>query len=488
MNDGYLDGGAELKVDGQVAIQGEFYWQDGMIIGTGTVEIEPGAELIAVSGTALSLRTDLKNQGLLLLESNSSLQIYQSTVENGSGALLDIESDVTILLATAGAIINSGTVSRSGGTGDSWVSGSTESFVSTGRLQIESGRLNLYSGTIQGVVDIGAGAVFQQSGITNISPYMSNQGEGTFEITGRVVLGENNNDVITINNLIFDSVFGDAISGPGDLHINDSFIWRKGEISGLGDVYTFPNSVTILEGSGMKSIHERRLWIGGALETGSMLDLSLGSGAELLIDGNSDWIHTGSGTIRRSYGGTSDVVIEKNFRKKGNGALTVETDLTCSGTMFLEEGELAVRGAFNFAETGTIIGGGTDTENDFYNRRLNFISASSVTLAGTIEVDADGAPAYFGIRGSVSIQPTFKVLIDVSNTGSIPAERLTFETGGVELGGTLEVNVQTFPPEGVQYRVVSTLDGIGRFDSITGADVFYSIIEDERGVLLSRQN
>ena len=164
----------------------------------------------------------------------------------------------------------------------------------------------------------------------------------------------------------------------------------------------------------------------------------------------------------------------------------MEADFICAGEMFLDEGVLTVKGAFNLQETGKIIGGGTDTDNEINYRRLQVSEAPSAVLAGTIDVDADGAPAFMSILGAVTIQPTFNVLIDVSNMNPIPTERLSFLTGGVALAGTLDVNVMNFPPEGAQYRVVSTIDGTGQFDAINGANVFNTIQEDSLGVLLIR--
>lgn len=90
------------------------------------------------------------------------------------------------------------------------------------------------------------------------------------------------------------------------------------------------------------------------------------------------------------------------------------------------------------------------------------------------------------ILGAVTIESTFRVLIDIDNNDPIPAERLQFVTVGVALNGVLDVNVMgTFPsPEGAEYHVVSTIDGVGGFDEINGADIFDTIQADALGVLL----
>lgn len=73
-----------------------------------------------------------------------------------------------------------------------------------------------------------------------------------------------------------------------------------------------------------------------------------------------------------------------------------------------------------------------------------------------------GEEAYMSILGAVTIESTFKVLVDIKKDETIPAERLEFITGRVNL------------------------DGTGVF-TINGADWFTTITQDDRGVLLSRQ-
>ena len=56
----------------------------------------------------------------------------------------------------------------------------------------------------------------------------------------------------------------------------------------------------------------------------------------------------------------------------------------------------------------------------------------------------------------------------------------------IALAGKLDVNVTDFPVPGDQFRVVSTINGTGKFDSIVNAGVFTIIQEDASGVLLIR--
>ena len=90
------------------------------------------------------------------------------------------------------------------------------------------------------------------------------------------------------------------------------------------------------------------------------------------------------------------------------------------------------------------------------------------------------------IQGLVDLTPTFLVELDIMLPGDILFESLNFITGGQKLAGTLAVSTVNFPDPGTEIRVVFTQVGTGKFDNITGDEVFTGRVEDERGVLLTR--
>lgn len=483
---GKLIGGAELQVDGTVSITKELGWEDGSITGSGTVKVEKEARINTGGGVSrLLLKGNLINSGVFAFGAEVKLDVNGGTFENASGADLDFQGDNAVLSAFSGGTINNlGNIIKSGGDGSASITSSDNPFTSSGFIEIERGNLLISGGDLDGIIDVSIDAELRQTGTTLIRPSLISKGDGIIEITGTVTLGEQAGDLIRLNNVVFDSwnTTG-GISGPGDLRIDNSLIWRKGGITGAGNV--FINGANVLfEGTGTKLLSERIFDVDGSMETESLINLTLVNGGQIIIDMSSEWIHTGGGRIKKSTGATPGITILGTFRKKGTGAFVVETDFTCAGQMYLEEDVLTVQGSFDLQGTGKIIGGGTDADSE--NRRLILIDAPSAILAGTIEVDSDGNPAIMSILGSVTIEPTFKVLIDFVNTGSIPAERLIFETGGVALAGTLDVTVAAFPDAG-SYRVVSTIQGTGSFDTISSStDVFNTVQEDDLGVLLIR--
>lgn len=487
IEEGILTGGAELQIDGTVILTDKLDWKDGDITGTGTMEIERNAEVHAGGGndSQLTLKATLNNMGVFNIVSGVTININGGTIENKGK--VDFQSDDAWLTTFAGGkILNSGDLVKSAGFGDAWISsGDADSFVSNGYINIESGNLNVRGGDLSNVIDIDKGAELHQSGNTLIRLPFYNRGEGTFEIGGSITLGENAGEEIKIRNVVLDSWQSEnSITGPGDLTILNSLVWHAGGISGAGKVMIHGDANATLEGTGSKRISERIFEVHRSLESESLLNLTMSKGAQLHIVRTAKWTHTGGGNIRKGEGDMPAIIITETFTKKGSGALVVETDFICAGTMFLEEDVLTVKGAFELQESGKIIGGGTDTDNEVNNRRLQVPEATSAILAGTIELDANGAPAHMSILGEVTIASTFKVLIDADPFESIDAERLTFETGGVELAGTLDVNVKTIPPNGSQYRVISTVNAKGSFDTIEGTNIFTEVREDDQGVLL----
>jgi len=488
-DNGKLTSGAELQVNGSTEINGEFNWQGGNITGSGTVEIGNGAVVQAGGESNLNMNAQLINRGVFAIITEHTININGGIFENEQGATIDFQGNGSLVAFSGGRISNSGDVIKSAGDGFSYFYGSSpESFVSTGYLTVEQGMLYLRDCDLNGVINIEEDAELHQAGTTIIRQSLISRGEGKFEIGGKITLGEQAGDLVKLNHVVLNSILSSSISGPGDLSIDGSLLWQKGEMSGSGMVIIGGLADAKLEGSGFKIISERLFVIEGSLETESLLDLRLSNGAQIRLNRFSEWLHTGSGSIRKGPGDRPAIMINKTFRKHGTGALTVEADFICAGEMFIDDGILTVKGNFDLQESGKLVGGSTNANNEINYRRLQVPEAPSAILAGTIDVDANGEMGYLSILGAVTIMPTFKVLIDIDNNNRVPAERLTFPTGGVALDGTLEVKVKgvNLPPAGAKYRVVLTTDGTGKFDAINGAEIFSEIQEDASGVLLIR--
>ena len=493
IENGIMIKGANLQVDGKVMVTGQFDWVAGDIIGDGTLEVSNSGS-IATDGddidTQLRIGTTFINNGLLTIKDGARILIDGKTFDNKSGAEVDFQGDDVSLTTVKGGIINNmGTIVKSQGDGFAYISPSgTENFVNTGTLRVEQGTLNLRDGKLIGQIDIAEDAVLSQSGNTLITGLHGNSGDGVFEIGGTLILAEQAGALVRLRQVVLDSRTGGGISGPGNLEIRGSLVWYSGSMTGAGKITVDTGSKTQLKGERSKIISERLLLILGTLETDTQLNLKMENEAELKIDPFTTWTHTGSGKISKGLGGNPTIAMEGTFIKNNPGNLEIAADFDCKKEMYLNEGTLSAKGQFSLQSSGKIIGGSSDRDLEANYRRLILIDATSATLAGTIDVDADGELAYMSILGAATLEPSFTVLIDIDTSDPMPAERLTFTTGGATLNGTLEINVTgTFPPPaGAQYQVVSTIDGTGNFININGTEAFTTVQEDAKGVLLIR--
>jgi len=484
IEDGSINGFAELKIDGLAKITGEVNWRGGDIRGSGTVEIEPGAELaITGDGTRQELEATVRNRGILAVVANAAVDLRGGNIDNTYGALIDFRGDGSIVTFSNSSITNTGSILKSEGTGEARIDGGQGMFSTTGRVDVDSGTLALRGGTWRGVFEIEAGAQLDQTGSTTIVS-IDSRGEGAIRFAGNVTLAERQGVLLTIRHLIIDMGVINQISGPGDLQCASSLLWRQGTIVGEG-VLNLPDGATMrFEGAGSKRIEQRLFDCRGTVEGRGSDELILENGAQLHILNTGRWVQNGAGAIRSGLGAVSSVLIDGEFEKQGPGAFTVEPALTCSGTLLLEGEELVVAGVFQLTHTGTITGGGT--EDVSLNRKLILIDAPSAVMAGTIDLGVGDELRRMAILGAVTLESTFRVEVDVRPGEAITHETLTFLTGGIELAGTLAVTIGSFPDPPVQYRVVSMTAGTGQFDTVTGAGFFTNIQQDDRGVLLIR--
>lgn len=492
VENGIMTEGANLQIDGSVVVTGQLDWETGDMLGDGTLEISSTGAIITDGNnvdTQFKIKTDVNNYGLFKIKDGASVLIDGKTFENKSGAEIDFQGADVSLYAVKGSIINNmGTIVKSQGDGFAYISPASEQgFVNTGTLRVERGTLNIRDGKLIGQIDIAEDAVLRQSGTTLIKGLHGYSGDGFFEIGGAAILGEQTGELVRLRNVILDAPVTGGLFGPGDLEIVNELIWYSGSMSDAGVILVNNGSETSIKGEKTKYISERQFLVLGTLETDMQLNMTLRNGAEIKIDPIATWTHIGGGKIMKGSGDTPTIDLKGTFIKKNPGSLEIEADIECYSIMYLNEGVLTAKGDFILKSLGKIVGGSTDRDSEANYRRLNLINAGSAILEGTIDVDSDGEIAFMGILGKPTLESTFKVLTDIQTNSEAPEDRLVFETGSVELNGTLEVTILGgIPPAGAQYQVVSMIDGAGQFTTISGVEVFNSVVEDDKGVLLIR--
>jgi len=483
MAHGGLSGGAALAIRGEVRVLQDAIWSGGSVTGVGSLSIERDAEFNLLS-ESLKLEATLINKGDISLLPGATLQINGGTLENTTGGLIDLQGGAVISVFGAGVFNSTGTIEKSTGQEKASILTSSATFTTDGTLRVDVGQLWISGGTLKNIIDIAEGAILRQSGTTAI-PSIRSRGDGALEIGGRVTFGNLPGESIALKNVILDSGSIPAMSGPANIRIDGSLIWRKGVIGELGEFVTMPGSITRFESTGTKGLSGIIWDVIGPVEADESLNLSLADNGGVIIEPQGRWTQTNGGTISEGLGGADGFHVQGVLNKVGPGAFVVKTALDCAGTLNLVDGALTVEGDFLLHELGVITGGGTADDVGF-NVRLILIAADSAEMRGTIRPDLDGNPARMDINGLVDLTASFRVELDIMLPGDILFESLNFMTGGQELGGTLAVHTVNFPDSGTEIRVVSTHDGTGTFDEITGDEVFTGRVEDARGVLLTR--
>jgi hypothetical protein len=480
---GGLYDGAELVITDETIIRGEFAWTGGIMSGSGTVVVQSGAELHAV-GNPLDLRVDLDNSGTITVATGTSLRIDEM-VDCSPASLVELQGDAYVSVQNNGTFTSSGTILKSLGDEEARIVTSSlddSDLAFSGPLRVEVGTLNISGGSLSGSLDIDGAARLRQSGKTDIRS-ANMLGDGPLEISGRVNLGFYQNQTISIPYLILDSNSPPAISGVANLVVYETFVWRRGTVTGPGSLNTQVGSQMVFETSETKALSATSWHISGNVSGDSNVDLTLADGAILSLEYNGRWMQSTGGRITQGLGdaGRFDVIGE--FHKTDEGAFEVTTDFTCSGILNLTGGAFNAQGNFSLFDSGVITGGGTADLT--MNPKLILLDAPSAVMRGTIRPDLDGQPARLDIQGLVDLESTFRMELDVVTGGDFNTESVYFLTSGQVFGGTLALNVLAPAEPEVDYKVVYSFAAQGEF-TVTGDEQFDTIIQDHEGVVCRR--
>jgi hypothetical protein len=430
------------------------------------------------------LRVDLDNSGTITVATGTSLRIDEM-VDCSPASLVELQGDAYVSVQNNGTFTSSGTILKSLGDEEARIVTSSlddSDLAFSGPLRVEVGTLNISGGSLSGSLDIDGAARLRQSGKTDIRS-ANMLGDGPLEISGRVNLGFYQNQTISIPYLILDSNSPPAISGVANLVVYETFVWRRGTVTGPGSLNTQVGSQMVFETSETKALSATSWHISGNVSGDSNVDLTLADGAILSLEYNGRWMQSTGGRITQGLGdaGRFDVIGE--FHKTDEGAFEVTTDFTCSGILNLTGGAFNAQGNFSLFDSGVITGGGTADLT--MNPKLILLDAPSAVMRGTIRPDLDGQPARLDIQGLVDLESTFRMELDVVTGGDFNTESVYFLTSGQVFGGTLALNVLAPAEPEVDYKVVYSFAAQGEF-TVTGDEQFDTIIQDHEGVVCRR--
>jgi len=373
---GVLSFGAGI-LSGTNTIQGAFNWTGGTV--SGTLTVSSNATLNMSGAATKTVNGALTNLGTTTWSGSGQLTLANGTFYNQSGALFDIQTDVTLGRSGGEIFFNVGTFRKSAGTG---VGSITPNFVNTGAVQAQTGTLIFGAGTLDGTFTADAGATinFNDGGSArtftlDMMPNFS--GAGTIQfISGFIKF------TVPITNF---QLAGATLAGTNV--VIGTLNWTGGTISG---VMTVSNTATLnISGAATKTVN------------GSLTNLctTTWSGAGQLTLAN--------GTFYNQLGALfdiqNDVTMSRaggeiffnagTFRKSaGTGVSSITPNFVNSGAVQAQSGTL-VFGAGTLDGTFTADAGATINFNDGGGARTftldmmpNFSGAGTIQfLSGLIK-------------------------------------------------------------------------------------------------------
>ncbi|MDP1984667.1 MAG: YDG domain-containing protein, partial [Sulfuritalea sp.] len=429
----YSQAGGALDGVGDLTVNTGFYWSSGTMTGSGRTIVANTVtagiiHTIEYGITQPVLTRTLENHGTISHEKGyfiGNLTINAGGVLDNRGSYLFTEN--TGIDGTGGAIINSGTFGKSGGTGSSTIAAAFTN--SSGLLDVTMGQINVSGGFhLTGIGSI-AGGIYQTGGSGSLNGTLS--GTGTVGLTGGTL------SVAGASSVPSYYQYGGLLDGSGDLTATGGFYWGSGTMSGsgktivantvtAGTIHTIEYGISqpvltrILENHGTIN-HEKGYYIGSlTINAGGVLD---NRGSYLFtentgIDGTGGSI-INSGTFGKS-GGTGASNLHAAFSNVG-------------GTQNHGSGCIAEYAGFSNSGNGSITGG-------FY------ITSGSGTATGTL-----GGTGTLGLNGGT---------LNIGAGGfAVPAYSQT--SGTLDGAGDLTVNTGFYWSSGTMTGVGKTIVGAG---------------------------
>jgi RHS repeat-associated protein len=282
--DGQLELAGTIDGPGTLTLTSSMNWTGGLMNNGGATVIAEGA-VLTVDATSVSMSSNrtLENRGTVNwlrggLNAQTGAQIH-----NVSGALFDLQADVTLGDTSApGPFLNEGIFRKSAGNGAATM---RFPFESPGTIEIQSGTLQLRDGNSSGDILLSDGATLLQLG----------QGQFTFDVPAGKRLGRASG---ADQNVTFRVEGNTTVQGSGDFDV-DAIELNLGTLNLARDV-TVPHLELdgTIAGAGTLTVTESMDWLRGSMtDSGKTV---IPEGAVLTIDAT--WVSLSSGRILENHG------------------------------------------------------------------------------------------------------------------------------------------------------------------------------------------
>jgi uncharacterized repeat protein (TIGR01451 family) len=448
MQGGTLNGTGNISVTGAAMT-----WTGGIVGGSGTLSI-PNGTTITINGYPYLDTRAVTNAGTINVTSTYYIYMQNNAVLTNNGTI-DLQGDGAVYLNGAAgttAVVNNGTIKKSGGTNYSYF---------TVPLAAQSGsQFNVLSGTLyQGGALTAAGAAFNVSGGSTLSLYYSDTrtfdaattiaGAGTLAVQGgtNTVAGTLSTlllitgGTLTLNGASAQNVptltmQGGTLNGTAAVNLTGaSMTWTGGTVGGSGTL-SIPAG-TVITIAGYPFLDGRPVTNAGTINITSFYYLYMQNNAVLSNSGTIDmqgdaslYLNGAAGTTAVNNSGTI-----KKSAGTGNSTLSVPLSMLSGSQLQIQSGNLYDNGAVtSTGGTFSIAGGAMLLFNS--NDTRTFDAATSIGGAGTLAVSSGTNT----VAGTISANLRLSggtLTINSASAQSIPV----LEMQGGTLNGSANVNV-----------------------------------------------
>ena len=444
MQGGTLAGTAPLSITGA-----SMTWTSGTVGGTGALSI-PNGTTITVNGAAFLDARPISNAGTINLQNGSYFYFQNNAVLTNSGTI-DLLADGHLYLngvAGGNAIVNGGTLRKSGGTSGSSVSVPlilqsggvfqvNSSIVYFGNVASSGGSITVASGTTA-ILYYTTTATFDSASTVSGAGTLQVQA-GTTTFTG--TLSSNvlvNGGTLTLSSAATQSIpaltmTGGTLNGSANINLTGaSMNWNGGTISGTGTL-TIPSGTTISI-AGVPFIDGRPITNGGTIQVTSSYYFYLENNAVLTNNGTIDFLGDGNAYLNGAAG-TTAVVNNGTIRKSAGTASSFTAPLTANaGSQFLVQAGTFYMG--NITSNGGAFSISSGAVLMFYYGNATFDAASTISGAGTLTAQG-GTNAIAGTLSTALNLVGGTLSVNSAAAQTIP----TLTMAGGTLGGSATLNV-----------------------------------------------
>ncbi len=484
-----------------LTVKNSFTWSGGTLSGTGTL-IVPAGSTLTLSGAGVKTLNQraIDNSGTVLVTGSGSLSLLNGpTITNRN--LWDFQSDADIAQTDAissvfrneaGATLRK-SVGNVAGASVIGLGNATLAFTNNAAIDVQTGTLTVFSsgGTWAGSPSLAmaAGTALQFTGgnfTWSVAPALS--GGGTLDIGGAtsITLGTGTTTVPSPLTLALSG----TITGAGSLAISGAMNWTGGTMSGSGSTTIGAGATLTMSGASVKTLAGRTLNLNGTTTWMDAGNIAASSATTInnagVFDMQTDAGTTGAltfnntGTLKKSagagttiFGAGSAVSTSGTVQAQAGTLHFASTFMQTAGSMQLAGGTLATASTLAF-QGGELTGVGS-------------ITGSVSNTGATVRPGGTGAAGTITISSNYTQDTGGTLAVELGGTGAGQFDVLAVG-GTATLGGTANAaNLGSFVPVvGDQFRVVTSANNPGIFQTLSGQTIGLTQAADASGLRLVR--